>query len=213
MPTPADILEGLASVVNEMALLAVIWHVIVALIIIGIIFGWRPSKKLGATLLSVPLLSVSILAWIYHNPFNGVVFLIFAIILAIIGLRLPTEKTQKAPVWGLIFGVLMILFSWVYPHFLEDGMWFRYLYAAPLGLIPCPTLSLTIGFAMLANGFSSRVWSFVLIVLAIFYSLFGALRLGVHIDLILLAGALLLLVLILTSKSISLPKSDTDLVD
>ena len=97
MPTPNEILGGLASIANEMILLAVLWHVLVAIVILGIVLGWRPSKKFGAALLATPLLSVSILAWVYNNPFNGAVFLLFAVILAIIGLRLPNEKTQKAP--------------------------------------------------------------------------------------------------------------------
>jgi len=136
----------------------------------------------------------------YKNPFNGTVFLLFGIILAVIGLRMPNERTQKAPAWGLVFGILMILFGWIYPHFLVDGTWIKYLYAAPMGLIPCPTLSFTIGFAMLANGFSSRAWTMLLVFLGVFYSLFGALRLGVHLDFVLLAGALLLLIQMLASK-------------
>jgi hypothetical protein len=93
----------------------------------------------------------------------------------------------------------MIVFGWIYPHFLEGGSWFRYLYAAPMGLIPCPTLSFTIGFAMIANGFSSRSWSLVLVVIGVFYGVFGAFRLGVSIDFVLLAGSLLLLIQALTS--------------
>jgi len=200
MPTPTEILNGLALTANEMTILAVVWHVLAALAIIGIIFGWRPSRKMGASLLAIPLLSVSILAWIYSNPFNGAVFLLFAIILIIIGLRLPNEKIQKAPTWALMFGVLMILFGWIYPHFLENGSWFKYLYAAPMGLIPCPTLSFTIGFALIANGFSSRSWSIILAALGAFYSIFGAFRLGVHIDFVLLAGSLLLLIQAITLK-------------
>jgi len=75
-------------------------------------------------------------------------------------------------------------------------------------LIPCPTLSFTIGFAMLANGFSSRVWSIVLVIIGVFYGLFGALRLGVHLDFVLLAGTLLLLIQVLTLKS-SVPSKKT----
>jgi hypothetical protein len=201
MPTPAEILEGLSSIANEMIIIAILWHVLVAFFVIAIILGWRPSRKTGAVLLAVPLFSVGIFAWIYKNPFNGVVFLLFAIILALIGLRMPKERIQKAPMWALIFGSLMIFFGWIYPHFFADGTWLNYLYASPVGLIPCPTLSFTIGFAMLANGFSSRVWSIVLVIIGIFYGLFGALRLGVHIDFVLLAGAFLLLIQMLTSKS------------
>jgi hypothetical protein len=193
MPNPSDILEGLALIADEMAFLAILWHAMAAVVLVGIIFGWRPSRRLGATLSAVPLLSVGILAWIYKNPFNGAVFLLFAVILAVIGLRMPKERVQKPQAWGFIFGALLILFGWIYPHFSGGGTWLRYLYAAPTGLIPCPTLSLTIGFAMLAKGFSSRAWSTLLAVIGIFYGLFGAFRLGVHIDFFLFVGALLLL--------------------
>ncbi|MBD3413944.1 MAG: hypothetical protein GF421_05885 [Candidatus Aminicenantes bacterium] len=206
MPTPTEILNGLALTANEMTALAVVWHVFAALAIIGIIFGWRPSRKTGASLSALPLLSVSVLAWIYSNPFNGTVFLLFAVVLIIIGLRMPHEKIQKAPTWALIFGALMIVFGWIYPHFLEGGSWFKYLYAAPLGLIPCPTLSFTIGFALIANGFSSRAWSIILAAIGAFYGIFGAFRLGVHIDFVLLAGSLLLLIQAITLKP-SLTKS------
>ena len=92
-------------------------------------------------------------------------------------------------------GSFLILFGWVYPHFLGTGSWLRYLYAAPAGLIPCPTLSFTIGFALLANGFSSRGYATVLGLLGLFYGLFGTFRLGVRIDLVLVIGSLALLTL------------------
>jgi hypothetical protein len=100
----------------------------------------------------------------------------------------------------------MISFGWVYPHFLESGNWFNYLYAAPTGLIPCPTLSITIGFALLANGLSSRVWSLFLAIIGLFYGLFGIFRLEVHLDVGLLVGALLLFILAFTFKPTLHPK-------
>jgi hypothetical protein len=150
----------------------------------------------------MPLLSVSFFAWIHNNPFNGVVFLLSAIALALVGLRLPNEKVQSAPTCGLIFGILMVIFGWIYPHFLESGSWINYLYAAPTGLIPCPTLSITIGFALLANGISSRLWSILLAMIGLFYGVFGAFRLGVHIDIGLFLGALILFILAFTFKQL-----------
>jgi len=125
---------------------------------------------------------VSVLAWIYQNPFNGVVFLLAAVILAILGSRQPKTPVEKPPAWAILIGALMIAFGWIYPHFLTGASWVEYLFRAPTGLIPCPTLSLVIGFALLAKGFSARAWSNVLGALGIFYSLFGAFRLGVMLD-------------------------------
>jgi hypothetical protein len=90
----------------------------------------------------------------------------------------------------LIFGILMTAFGWTYPHFLPDSDPLAYLYASPTGLIPCPTISIVIGLSLILNGFSSRVWCFMLAVVGFFYGLFGAVRLGVTIDWVLFVGAL-----------------------
>ncbi|MGZ5516025.1 MAG: hypothetical protein ACXWHD_12915 [Candidatus Aminicenantales bacterium] len=201
MPTPAQILEVLGRISNDQTKLAILWHALLAALIVALIAGWRPTKKAGATALAVPLLSVSVLAWFYGNPFNGTVFLLFAAGLAAVGMRLPAARVEKATAWAPVIGVLMVAFGWVYPHFFAGSSWLRYLYQAPTGLIPCPTLSAVIGLALLANGFSSRTWSLVLGVLGIFYSLFGAFRLGVKIDIVLLVGAVALLALARTLRT------------
>lgn len=195
MPTPAEILQTLSAVAREMTALAVGWHILVAFVAIRALSGWRPSKRFGASVLALPLLSVSVLAWLYGNPFNGVVFAGFAILLLAFGLRRPAGRIERPPVWAAAAGTLLVAFGWVYPHFLGAGSWTRYLYAAPAGLIPCPTLSFSIGLALLAKGFSSRGYSFSLGSLGLFYGLFGAFRLGVMIDLVLAAGASALLIL------------------
>ena len=196
MPTPTDILQALTAISNEQQLLAIIWHGLIAAITIGILFGCRPTRRQGAIALAFPLLSVSVLAWLYKNPFNGIVFLLAAAVLAIIGSRQPATPVEKPPAWASVIGGLMIAFGWVYPHFLANASWIEYLFRAPTGLIPCPTLSLVIGFALMAKGFSSRAWSNVLGSVGIFYSLFGALRLGVILDIGLFIGAAALIVLV-----------------
>jgi hypothetical protein len=197
MPTPTEILQVLAAISNQQLKPAIFWHAVMAITVIGIVIGWRPIRKAGAMALALPFLSVSIMAWAYRNPFNGAVFLLAAIAVLAFGLRQAAEKVDRAPVWATVAGSLMIVFGWVYPHFLEGGSWLRYLYESPAGLIPCPTLSVVTGFALLANGFSSRALSVMLGMLGLFYALFGAFRLGVRIDLILMLGAAALLTLAL----------------
>ncbi|MHB8094558.1 MAG: hypothetical protein ACYDH0_06410 [Candidatus Aminicenantales bacterium] len=201
MPTPYDILNGLTAIADRMVWLAVVWHIIIGAEVVGLIAGWRPSRKLAATLLALPLVSVGILALVFGNPFNGILFLVFSGLLAWFGLHLPNDKPSRAPLWSFAFGVVMIAFAWIYPHFVPGSSWLKYLYAAPTGLIPCPTLSLVVGFALLTRGFSSRAWSLALVVIGLFYGLFGALRLGVRIDFLLLIGTLLLAVQIPGMKS------------
>jgi hypothetical protein len=200
MPTPQEILAGLTAISNKFTFVAIIWHIIFGAVIVALITGWRPTKRFTATALAVPLLSVSVFAWIHRNPFNGIAFLLFALLLFIVGLRLPNEKVQGAPLWGLVIGILLVIFGWVYPHFLGSASWFKYLYEAPTGLIPCPTLSITIGFALLANGMSSRAWSLLLAFIGLFYGLFGTLRLNVRLDIGLFIGAMTLLILAFTLK-------------
>ncbi len=67
-----------------------------------------------------------------------------------------------------------------------------YLIGAPVGLVPCPTLSVAIGLALLAGGVGPRSWTIVLVALGMFYGLFGLFRLGVVLDTGLVIGALAL---------------------
>ncbi len=88
-------------------------------------------------------------------------------------------------------------------HFLNTTSFLPYLYAAPVGLVPCPTLSITIGAALILGGLESRGWSLVLAGMGIFYAVFGALRLGVTIDFTLLVGALILGAIVLMSDAVT----------
>jgi hypothetical protein len=189
VPTPDDILAGLARIANAWTGLAILWHAVVAAGLMALWTGWRPSRRAGAVMLSVPLASVGILAFLTGNPFNGWIFLVFAAVLATMGWRLPAESVEVGPGWARILGLFMIAFAWIYPHFLEGAGWLTYTYAAPLGLVPCPTLAMLIGFGLLAGGFGSRGWSLIAGVLGLFYGVFGVFRLGVTLDGPLLVGA------------------------
>jgi hypothetical protein len=86
----------------------------------------------------------------------------------------------------------MIAFGWAYPHFLR-GDAFALLVAAPLGVIPCPTLAAVIGVALIADGLGARAWSWTLAATGVFYAVFGVARLGVWIDVALLVGSVALM--------------------
>ena len=200
MPAPELILNGLSTIANQWWLLAAAWHAYFAVLIVGLILGVRPSKRLAGVLLALPLLSVSILAWTAANPFNGVLLGLVGLALIVLAFRLPDERIQIAPLWVVIAGALMFVFGWVYPHFLDSFPAVAYLVAAPTGLVPCPTLSIVIGLALIAGGLDSRLWTTVLAAVGLFYGIFGALRLGVTIDFVLLLGALAILVVVFLPK-------------
>jgi len=193
MPTAQQILDGLSRVANEWTLVAALWHLYFAAVLVALLSGVRPSRRGLGIVLVPPLVSVSALAWADGNPFNGTVFALAATGLLVVALRLPGNAARFASKPWIVAGSLLFLFGWGYPHFLEADSYLAYLYAAPLGLIPCPTLSMLTGVTLMVAGLQSFRWSLVLGITGLFYGVFGAAYLGVTIDWVLTAGALALL--------------------
>ena len=192
MPGTDQILAGLTKIANHAFGLAIAWHVAVAAAVLALALGWRPSRRLAGALLSAPAISVAALAFAYGNPFNGTVFAALAATLALTASRLGTDRVRAGTRWSVAAGAALVAVGWLYPHFLIERASVAYLYAAPTGLVPCSTLSLMIGWTVIAGGLQSRAWSLMLATAGLFYGVFGAARLGVTIDVVLVAGALLL---------------------
>jgi sulfite exporter TauE/SafE len=191
MPSPAEILSGLERPANAAYPYAIVWHVAVGCVLLLLVLGWRPTPRIAGLLSTVPLMSVSALTWVYGNPFNAIVFAFASIVLVVLALRAPAAaRTARHETWSAVLGGSLVAFAWTYPHFLTGQPWYAYLYAAPMGLIPCPTLALIVGVSLVGNGPAGRTWTAALAAIATFYGLFGVLRLGVIIDLVLLVGAL-----------------------
>jgi hypothetical protein len=81
--------------------------------------------------------------------------------------------------------------AWFYPHFLSGPAW-QYLYAAPLGLLPCPTLAYLLGASLLTNSFGSKTWAILLGSLGLLYGVIGVFVLRVALDWFLVAGGAVL---------------------
>jgi hypothetical protein len=192
MPTPEEILNGLAGIANDYTIVAIIWHLVLLLFIILLFIGKRPQKKYTGIFLTLPFISVGIIALLAGNPFNAVVFLVLSFILLLYALKLPAENIELKLNLSGIFGIIMVAFAWVYPHFFEYESLIKYLYASPIGLIPCPTLILVIGFTLLFQGIGSRRWILVLTLIGLYYGITGLISLKVWIDAGLVLGALVL---------------------
>jgi len=65
---------------------------------------------------------------------------------------------------------------------------------AHAGLIPCPTLSILIGFLLLYNGFGSQSLTLTFIVIGLFYGIFGVMKLAVYLDIFVAIGSITRLV-------------------
>lgn len=197
MPTTSEILRGLVSIANEWLAVAVAWHVVIAGAILALLLGWRPRPRTAGGAIALLPASVAIFAVAYGNPFNGTVFAALTIALVALALRDRTPAFARTSGLARIGGATMLAYGWFYPHFLV-GDPSQYLYAAPVGLVPCPSLAVALGFALLVGG--SRAWSLTLAGVAAFYALFGMLRLGVTLDLGLLVGAVLLVIAALPDR-------------
>lgn len=193
MPTTEQVLAGLKEIVASWGAIAIFWHGYFGAIALALLFGLRPPKRLAAFLLAPPLLSVAVLAWIAGNPFNGIVFAALAVLLLFVAYRLGCDPVRIAPAGFLFPGLALFAFGWAYPHFLDGASLLPYLYQAPTGLIPCPTLASVIGLALVLDGLGSRALCLALGIVGLFYGVTGVARLGVVIDWTLLLGAAVLL--------------------
>ena len=194
MPKTEEILNGLQTIVNDYSAYAIIWHSVFYLLLAALIAKWQPSNKLFGILICLPLLSVAVFAWLSGNPFNGILFSVMAILIFIYGSKASVQTISYSQIPFIAIGVFMIVFGLVYPHFISTESFFKYLYASPAGLIPCPTLSLIIGLLLVYNGFGSQSISLIFIIFGLFYGIFGVLKLAVYLDIFLILGTISLLV-------------------
>jgi hypothetical protein len=192
MPTSDAILAAATTIANEWRTVAIAWHGIVAVLLTAFFRGWRPSTRVAAYVLSAPFLSVSVAAWVWGNPFNGTVFATLFLFLIALASRLSEEPVHFGTPVLVTLGAVFVAFGWGYPHFLETDRWMTYGYAAPLGVLPCPTLSAVIGATLIFDLLGSPVWAITLAAAGLVYGAMGVFVLGVQFDYVLLAATLLL---------------------
>jgi hypothetical protein len=192
MPSTDAILAGATTIANEWRAVAVAWHAILAVLLAVVVCGWRPSNRVAGYGLSAPFLSVSIAAWLWGNPFNGAVFATLFLSLIAVASRLSKEPVDfGGPVLATL-GAILVAFGSAYPHFLETDGWMTYAYAAPLGVLPCPTLSAVMGATLIFGLLASSTWPIMLASAGLVYGAVGVFILGVELDYALLAAALVL---------------------
>ena len=119
MPSPEQILNGLALAANNFYIVSIIWHLLVLLFFIVLFSGRKLSNKQVMAFLTLPLLTTALFALMISNPFNGIVFSVITIILWFTIYNTPGELVALK--WDAISfaGLAFILFGLFYPHFLE----------------------------------------------------------------------------------------------
>jgi len=198
MMSADEILAGLAEASSRFERLAIAWHAVFLLAALALLGGWRPSRRTCARLVALLPASAAAVAAVQGNPFNAVVLGAVAVALAVLAQWSGAEPVAPAPLVALIPAVGLIAAGLFYPDFVEGGRW-RVLVAAPVGVLPCPTLYAAVGLA-LAGNLGRRAWTDVLAAAALFYGAIGVVVLDVRFDLGLVAGALTLLAYQLISR-------------
>jgi hypothetical protein len=193
VPSRDALLTGLTAVANDWRGLAIAWHVAMATLFGAMLFSrWRPSSRLLGQLLAAPLLSVGVVAGVSGNHFNAIVFTILALLFASASAGLSGTPVQLASHGWMAGGVALIVFGSTYPHFLNAGSRMTYLYASPLGLLPCPTLSAVIGTTLVFQSLRSPRGSLTLAAAGALYGTIGVFGLDVALDWGLIAAAAIL---------------------
>jgi hypothetical protein len=193
MPSSEAILGSLTTIANEWRMLAIVWHMALGASVVALIAGWRPSNRVFAYLLVTPLASVSAVAWAGGNPFNGAMFALLAALLVGIASRISSHPIHVTRSLLFVPAAMLMAFGWTYPHFLERNPWTAYLYAAPMGLLPCPTLATVIGATVMLSLLDSTRWTATLAIAGLVYGAIGVMELRVNLDYGLLAGAAVVL--------------------
>jgi hypothetical protein len=186
-----EILAAARAIANEWRGLAAAWHIIVAALVVVL---WRrrvDGRAVAAVLALMPLSVATMAAW-SGNPFNITMFVALGLVMLALAGTDVSAQLRVAGAREVGAGVIMCAFGWVYPHFLDGPAW-QYLYAAPLGLLPCPTLAMLMGVSLLADSFGSKAWAILLGSLGLLYGLIGVFVLHVTVDWFLIAGATVLL--------------------
>lgn len=185
---------------QDLVPLALLWHVSILAAVCALIVGWRPARSLALPLLAAPLISAAVAALRYHNPFNAVSLGLLSLTFLLLGARAAVSADTRwsdmpsrdvlisgrravlLPAWTATLGVPLLAYGCFYPAFDASMPWYRLAYAAPVGVVPCPTLAVVAAFVLLARGWQTRAVPAVLAVWSAFYALFGIFLLGVRSD-------------------------------
>ena len=187
-----EILAAAATIANEWRTLAVAWH-LVAAGSLAALWRRRIEARSVAGFLAWMVWSVAMMAWWSGNPFNATVFGVTGVLMIVIAAEGFRAGIDGASPPDAAAGAIMCAFGWVYPHFLTGPAW-QYAFAAPLGLLPCPTLAFIIGVSLLTGSFGSTRWAALFGALGLSYGGIGVFVLDVTIDWMLIASGVLLLV-------------------
>lgn len=205
MPTAESILDSLRQISQRYQNVAIAWHMIIySFLVVYTVSNKIPPARYLFYFISGLLLSVATVSWVAGNPFNGIVFGLGFLGMLYLSKKSPVRKAEVSALYQAT-GLLFMIAGLLYPHFLEGDL-VSYLYAAPTGLIPCPTL-LFISGLMLLLPYQISKCGYGIILLDLLYGTAGVFSLHIYGDALLFGAAAILLVRILSGFNRQVPAS------
>ena len=180
MPSSAQMLDQLAHAVARARPISMGWHLVLAVVLVAMSAGWIPSGRAAGAMLAALCASVAVVSMTSGNPFNAIVFG------ALAAAFIATSWGDRSPVapHATVVSAAALVLGWTYPHFADFPVW---LWASPVGVVPCATLYVLGGATLSGFGPRSAAVRWIVAIAALFYGAVGLFVLRVWID----AGLLL----------------------
>ena len=109
MPASTEMLTGLTTIANRAIGAAIAWHVVIAIALVALAIGWRPSQRLAGELIALPLASVAAFAFVFGNPFNGIMFAVGSVALVALARVGGRRTVQRGTAWASTWEKVEIL--------------------------------------------------------------------------------------------------------
>jgi len=181
------ILEYLTMVSNKNISTNLIMHIVVitALTAIFTVKNENIKKALVNSTLLLLYLSVSINAFLYGNPFHLISFSILLVITTFVLLFTQNDINIPAMNINTLISMIFIGFGLWYPEFVNASD-LQLLLLSPVGIVPCPTLLVTIGLLNLSFPGINKIQYFVTLAVGMLFGIIGFFILKVNLDILLL---------------------------
>jgi hypothetical protein len=181
MDSVGDILRHMSAIASSLAPVAIAWHAAIAAAVVALFAGWRPDLRAAWLLLALPPLSVAYSAYAFGDAPRAVSFGALSLLFALAGPHKTEARVHLATPGNAAVGGTLVLFALCYPAFVHGALAFR-LVAAPVGVLPAPTLALVAGALLAGGGRGSRARCGALAVWTAAYAYIGIAQLGVALD-------------------------------
>ena len=182
-----NILNYLTMVSNENLALNFSMH-IVTLLAVAMMYFIKTSKVKGILFYGSILtlyLSVAINAFVFGNPFHLVTFGALGIFTLVALLRGKGDELNPVKGPNTIIALLFIIIGFWYPEFVKASALNLFM-LSPLGIVPCPTMLVSLGLMTLCYPKVNMPLYIAAIVSAVIYGVIGTFKFGVYLDITLL---------------------------